>query len=731
MSFKPLNTELLPQYCMYCDEEYDDPVMLPCLHSCCRMCALDDSKCKTCGFLYNAGGQNGSSFPQNILLKTITAIHRAARIFEKHNRTIVCKDCCLVPISNASNICVNCEVFICNVDVTAHVKFGAGHHNFIPLTELTASSVTNMIPSEPYVGCANHPLVHVEQVCTQCDQSFCDDCSKLYHKDHLQLPVESFLDTQTSDIEAKVKNIKGKLTDTLYEELLEECQKLDEQKSQLVEAVNKDFDFLVEKINQRRNTLVYSIISHHDERVKLLQSVYERNEALMEKTKECLDIVNQYAVTYPRRYILPLALNMTNRLGDFNYQNNNMDLDIGKLEYNVKGLTELASEFELIGHVDPIRNPKPEEPICTYPKDLLKSGSTSSNNDSEEISIVASTVTLDNYLMVVFKTQNMQIYPPVDSEAAFKIAIIDQYSPTRDLCAPKNLNVKSVSNMLAHKNGCTYLVDRVGKQLLKLDQELNTVQVVDHRQHLQDPVCISYDKVNRQFLVYNMQTNDVNAFDMSLQYLSSFEINSPHVSRMTRSNSEIHRLTPTSPRPKSRTLSNAFFPVEPITPPVTGDEVNSINLSVNSKETVFYVPNSKQTLYVLEKNGNLLKEISLRDKIAEDELHSTLQKQTSLEKPPTNPYGTLGRGRKRSNSNPKKSEQPPSPKERTPNFTTFVCINTSDTIFIHQNNTLYIFTPELELVVRERIPETLNPKSMAVDFFGHIFYSTEDNIVLC
>ena len=200
---------------------------------------------------------------------------------------------------------------------------------------------------------------------------------------------------------------------------------------------------------------------------------------------------------------------------------------------------------------------------------------------------------------------------------------------------------------------------------------------------------------------------------------------------MTRSNSEIHRLTPTSPRPKSRTLSNAFFPVEPITPPVTGDEVNSINLSVNSKETVFYVPNSKQTLYVLEKNGNLLKEISLRDKIAEDELHSTLQKQTSLEKPPTNPYGTLGRGRKRSNSNPKKSEQPPSPKERTPNFTTFVCINTSDTIFIHQNNTLYIFTPELELVVRERIPETLNPKSMAVDFFGHIFYSTEDNIVLC
>ena len=109
----------------------------------------------------------------------------------------------------------------------------------------------------------------------------------------------------------------------------------------------------------------------------------------------------------------------------------------------------------------------------------------------------------------------------------------------------------------------------------------------------------------------------------------------------------------------------------------------------------------------------------------------TLQKQTSLEKPPTNPYGTLGRGRKRSNSNPKKSEQPPSPKERTPNFTTFVCINTSDTIFIHQNNTLYIFTPELELVVRERIPETLNPKSMAVDFFGHIFYSTEDNIILC
>ena len=731
MTFKPLNTELLPQYCMYCDEEYNDPVMLPCLHSCCRMCALDDSKCKTCEHLYKHSGQNGSNFPQNVLLKTITAIHRAERIFEKHNRTIVCKDCCLVPISNASNICVNCEVFICNVDVTAHVKFGAGHHNFIPLTELTSTSVTSMIPSEPYIGCDNHPLVPVEHVCTLCDQSFCNDCSKLYHSDHPQLQVDSFLEKQTSDIGRKVKDIEAKLSDTLYEELIEECQKLEDQKSQLMEAVNKDFDFLVEKINQRRNTLVYSIISHHDERVKLLQSVYDRNEALMEKSKECLDIVKQYATTYPKRYILPLALNLSNRLDDFNFQNNKMDLDIGKLEYNVKGLTELANEFEMIGHVDHIRNPKPGEPICTYPRDLLKSGSTGPNKDSEEISIVASAVTLDNYLMVMFKTQSMQIIPHTDSEPTFKITIIDQYSPTRDFCNPKNLNVKSVSNMLAHKNGYTYLVDRVGKQLLKLDQELDTVQVIDHKQHLQDPVCISYDKVNTQFLVYNMQSNDVDAFDLSLQYLSTFDINSSPVCRMTRSNSEIHRLTPTSPRPKSRTLSNTFFPGEPILPPAAIAEMNSINLSVNSKETVFYVPNSKQTLYVLEKNGNILKEISLKGKIEEEESHATLQKQTSLDKPPTNQYGTLDRSRKRSNSNPKKYEQPPSPKERTPNFTTFVCINTSDTIFIHQNNTLYIFTPELELVVREHTPDSLNPKSMAVDLFGHIFYTTDDNIVLC
>ena len=728
MTFKPLNTELLPQYCMCCDEEYDDPIMLPCLHSCCRMCALDDSKCKTCGYLYDQSGRNGSGFPQNILLKTITAIHRAERIFEKHNRTIVCKDCCLVPISNASNICVNCEVFICNVDVTAHVKFGAGHHNFIPLTELTSSSVTNMIPSEPYIGCDNHPLVPVEHFCTQCDQSFCDDCSKLYHNDHPQLQVDTLLDKQSGDIATKVEDIGAKLSDTLYEELQEECRKLEDQKLQLVEAVNKDFDFLVEKINQRRNALVYSIISHHDERVELLQSVFDRNEALMVKTKECLDIVKQYASTYPKRYILPLALTLSNRLDDFNYQNNNMKLDIGKLEYNVKGLTELANEFEMIGHVDPIRNPKPGEPICTYPKDLIKSGS----KDSEEMSIVASAVTLDNYLMVVFKTNSLQIIPPTDSEPAFKITIIDQYSPTRDLCTPKNLNVKSVSNMLAHKNGNTYFVDRVGKQLLKLDQYLDTVQVVDHKQHLQDPVCISYDKVNTQFLVYNVQSNDISAFDMSLQYLNSFDINPSPVNRMTRSNSEIHRITPTSPRPKSRTLSNAFFPVDPILPPVPIEEVNSINLSVNSKETVFYVPNSKQTLYVLEKNGNLLKEISLKDKIEEDESpHASLQKQTSLDKPPTNQYGTLGRSRKRSNSNPKRPEQPPSPKERMPNFITFVCINTSDTLFIHQNNTLYVFTPELELVVREHIPDSLNPKSMAVDFFGHIFYTTDDNIVLC
>ncbi|KAI6659334.1 hypothetical protein LOD99_15005 [Oopsacas minuta] len=731
MSTKQLNTELIPESCMFCDGHYVNPIMLPCLHSCCRECALYNSICKTCDELYYENGILGSDFPNNLLLRNITAIQTAGRVYKEHNETIVCKNCCLRPISNATNFCVDCQVFICNVDISAHLKFGSGKHTFILLTELNTSLISSIVPSEPYIGCPNHPLVHVKYLCTACDKYFCDDCAKMYHTDHPTVLVKSFIEEKVSNLGKKVKEIRSKFSEELYDKHMEGRQKLEDQKFQRLEEVHRHFDFLVEKINQRRNTLVYSIISQHDERIKLLQSVYERNEMLNEKTKECLDIVEQYTVTYPSKYILPLALTLSHRLDDFTFHDHDMDLDIGKVEYNVNGLLELAGEFDKIGHVDPIRRPKLESPIASYPKNILKSGWSGSDTDHEQITLVTTTVTMFNYLLVVFKTQTACTTPATEDINApiFKATIIDPYSPTRNLCHSKQIDVKSVTNLLAHKNRCTYLVDRVGKQLLKLDDMLSTVQIVSESHILEDPVCISFDKTNAQFLVYNLLTNNVNRFDMSLTYLGSFDIPFPMANRLTRSNSDIHKLPPVSPKPKSKqNATNTFFPE--IIQPSFSDEVKlSINLTVNSKETVFYVPNSKQMLYVLDKGGNILKEISLKLKINEEEISSPIQKLV-VEKP-TNQNGTLGRSRKRSNSNPKRTEPTQPPRERIPNFTTFVCVNASDTLFIHQNNTLYIFNPDLELVVREQVPESFNPKSMNIDFFGHIFYTTEENIILC
>ena len=735
-SSKQLNTELLPEFCLFCDNYYTEPVMLPCLHTCCKECASLNIMCKSCEEPYNQKGRHGSGFPDDLLLSNITSINNASRVYKDNDESILCKNCCLVPTSKATNFCVECKVFICNFDTTAHVRFGSGKHNFIKLSTLMSSDLQDIIPNNPFIGCPNHPSIQIEYICTLCDELFCEDCSKIYHNEHPKQLVDTFIENQRETIEEKAQSIEAKLSNQFQQEYLDQTKKLEGQKLHLLDKVNKDFNFLAEKLNERRNTLVYSIISQHDERLKLLRAVYERNDMLNGKTKECLEMIKEYTVTYPPKYILPLALTLTHRLDDFDYHNPDMNLDITRVEYNVKGLFELVNEFENIGQVDPIRKPKLENPIATYPKDILKSGWATKETDTEELTLVTTAVTMHSYLLVVFKTHCTGLAPPISAghknESNFRITIFDPYSPTRNLYLPKLLEAKSVANMFTHKNGCTYIVDRVGKQLIKLDEMLNTVQTVDHNpqiQLLEDPVCICYDKTNAQFLVYNMATNNVNVFDMSLKYLQTFAIPVQLTNRLTRSHSDAHRPIPVSPRPRSKQSVDVFFSAE-MFPSAVEDNKTSINLAVNSKETLFFVPNSKQALYVLDKEGSLLREISLKDSISEETAHSPLQKQTSQERT-AKESGTLNRGRKRSNSNPKKPELTPPPKDRTPNFSTFICINASDNVFVHQNNLIYIFTPDLELVVRERVPESYNPKTMNADFFGHIFYTTNDSILLC
>ena len=747
MSQKQLNTEALPQTCPACNKFYTEPVVLPCLHTVCRDCVSggDKFKCPVCDEPYVENGLHGTGYPQDLLITNITAINDAIRVYKENDERMMCKSCCLVPTSSATNFCINCGVFICNFDTTAHVRFGSGKHNFVSLSQLF-SPLSQLIPTHPYIKCPNHPSIHVDHICTQCDQLMCEDCSKLYHKDHPLHPCERFIEEQCILIGDKAKNLESKFTRRYEEEFHEQTSKLELQKDQMLSDVDSDFDAVISMIENRRNILKYSIISQHDERIKLLEAVYENNQGLNDKTKECLDKIKEYTVTYPTKYILPLAMTLMHRLDELEFHDPNLDFDITKVEYKPKGLLNLLNRIETIGEIDAIRTPKFQDPIVTFPKEMLKSEWMDSENDSLDLTLVTTTVTTHDYLIAVFKTDKPEVlsvssppFSPAELNAtnfdpSFRITIFDPYYPAINQSRPKPLDVKSVSHIYTNNYGQTYLVDRVGKQLVKLDDSLDIAQTVRHseqRHLLEDPVCISFDKANMRLLVYNQLTSNINLFDKSLEFVNTIEISVNTVSRFSRSNSEIQR-QPISPRPRSKTSANVFFPQRMHSPLLNETTNLGINLAVNSKETMFFVPNTKQSLFVLDKEGNLMKEISLKEPSnQESSSNLNLQKQNSLERKSLSANSSSYRSRRRSNSNPKKSDHIQPPREVKPNFTTFVCVNANDTLFIHQDNVVYIFNSDLEVMSKEEVPESYNPKAMSVDFFGHIFYTTNESLLLC
>ena len=186
-----------PTICGVCSKPYNDPRILPCLHSFCQECLhheIEKSgsqqvfKCPTCERNMSIPVGGASVLPQNLHLVFEVEV---AGYMSKIVSSEVCCDQCIDGSSGPAVVfCCTCHQFICQLCYDHHKRHRQlSKHNMVGLDQEGAKQLqTTMKPNDQLCSLHNYRL---EVYCETCKYIGCLKCILECHKDHRSVPLSS------------------------------------------------------------------------------------------------------------------------------------------------------------------------------------------------------------------------------------------------------------------------------------------------------------------------------------------------------------------------------------------------------------------------------------------------------------------------------------------------------------------------------------------------------------
>lgn len=173
--------------CSVCNQRYNRPKLLPCLHSFCQSCIeslvkLSEGEnkleiaCPTCS-TQNDIPKLVESLPTNfILLQTLAEMEA---LEEKEKPIVICANC--DDASRATGVCVQCAEFLCEKCTSAHHRVRLTRDHCITLL----ASQSRPIPTEEQrnntfqdlTKCKNHSREELAYFCKTCRRFICRECT--------------------------------------------------------------------------------------------------------------------------------------------------------------------------------------------------------------------------------------------------------------------------------------------------------------------------------------------------------------------------------------------------------------------------------------------------------------------------------------------------------------------------------------------------------------------------
>ena len=355
--------------CQYCNNTYQDPRILSCLHFYCVQCItklhVEDTTsiiCPTCNHSTTLPDGSVTSLPRNIRLSEETKLDTV--LFKVTSTSPPPCDSC--DENSPIAYCTECDQLLCNVCWDAHQKLKLlRSHSSFTLKEaqnMSRDTLIKMLPSFSFLSrkCQYHDDQTLDLYCQQCTIPVCVKCSGISHKDHpvhqvSQQIIQNKEEIQQSLEEFQLAQQNLKKVITAGEEMKE---KIKARKIEVDTTIQQAFAKLQQLLHQREEALLAKSSEEAMGKDVRLSIQLEGIQHLMDSMSHCHSLASIATSEYSDVELLSIAHSLLKRANDLQKLYSEISLDLCEspnisVEVNTDTLAGMITEFGCISDTSP------------------------------------------------------------------------------------------------------------------------------------------------------------------------------------------------------------------------------------------------------------------------------------------------------------------------------------------------------------------------------------------
>ena len=305
--------------CGVCSKPYNDPRILPCLHSFCLQCLhyeIEKSgsqqmfQCPICEQNTSIPVGGASVLPQNLHLGFEVEV---AGYMSKmtSNSDVACDQCAEGSSDPAVVFCCACHHFLCAFCLEHHKRNRMwSKHKIVGLDQEGARQLhTTMKPRDHYCSQPNHEDNKSNFYCETCSLLVCPHCTILSHKSHSVKEISTVAKTHQMEMTGALEDAKEvvtKLTGAIDENkrMIEQVE-ISSRNAFL--AINQAFETLQQTLEERKRTLLSELEAISLSKTTALTLQKEQFEKMVGDIGHYTDMASQILETHTDHEIVALG----------------------------------------------------------------------------------------------------------------------------------------------------------------------------------------------------------------------------------------------------------------------------------------------------------------------------------------------------------------------------------------------------------------------------------------
>ena len=370
--------------CQYCDNIYQDPQILSCLHSYCLQCitklhveGTTSITCPTCNQSTTIPDGGVSSLPRNVRLSQET---KQDKILRKVTSTSPppCDSC---DENSPIAYCTECDHLLCNACFDAHQKLKVlRSHSSFTLKEaqnMSRDKLIKMLSSSSSSSpmCHDHDDQKLRIYCQQCAIPLCVECTIITHNGHPVHEVSKQIMQNKEEIQQGLEGFP------VSQEHLKEVMTAGEEMKKKIKARKNEVDTIIRQafaklqqlLHEREEALLTKSSEEAMAKEVRLSIQLEGIQCLLESMSHCHSLASVATSEYSDVELLSIAHTLHNRSINLQEQFSEISLDLCEspnisVEINTDTLATMITEFGCISDTSPSNS------IAVIPRNRLAIG---------------------------------------------------------------------------------------------------------------------------------------------------------------------------------------------------------------------------------------------------------------------------------------------------------------------------------------------------------------------